>query len=91
MLSFQHSTPMAAEHKVHIDNPRPADAAAEAKSLPCSVPEDEEHRLNQGSSERRGLRGWALVGLIALGGVLTFAWNALLVHTLIEAVTWLFT
>ena len=91
MLSFQHSTPMAAEHEVRIDNLSPTDPAAETNSLPCSVPEDEEHRLNQGSSERRGLSGWALIVLVALGGVLTVAWNALLVHTLIRAVTWLFT
>jgi hypothetical protein len=82
---------MAAEHEVHIDNLGRADPAAEANSLPCSVPEDEEHRLNQGSSERRGLPGWALNVLVGLGGVLTLAWNALLVHTLIRAVTWLFT
>ena len=91
MLSFQHSTPMAAEHEVRIDNLRPSGSAVETNSLPCSVPEGEEHRLNQGSSERRGLPGWALNVLVGLGGVLTLAWNALLVHTLIRAVTWLFT
>jgi hypothetical protein len=35
--------------------------------------------------------GGALIALIALGGVLTIVWNALLVHTFIKAVIWLFT
>ena len=91
MLSFQHSTPMATEHEVRIDNLRPSGSAVETNSLPCSVPEDEEHRLNQGSSERRGLPGWALNVLVGLGGVLTVVWNVLLVYALVRAVIWLFT
>ena len=90
-LSFRHSTPMEAEHEVHIHDLQPPVPVAEAKSLPCFASGGEEHRLDQGSSERRGLSGWTLIALVALGGVLTVVWSVLLVYALVQAVIWPFT
>jgi hypothetical protein len=47
--------------------------------------------LDSSPSQRRGLRTWALAGLVGLGGVLTIAWVLLLVYQLIRVVVWLFT
>jgi hypothetical protein len=82
---------MEAEPEMHIDDLQPAVPVAEAKSLPCSAPEGEDHRLNQSLSKGRGLLGWALMVLIAFGGVLTVVWSVLLVYALVQAVIWPFT